>query len=147
MTDLHVAAHQDGRVERILLVADEEPLVELVSLSLADLGYRVTGFTDPEEALAEFRSRSRDFDAVVSDLAMPRMSGLELARSLLEVRPGLPIVLTSGYVRSVDEAAAKEMGILGFAFKGSSTLEIAQTLDRILRREGGPEALFYAEPT
>ena len=92
--------------ERILLVDDEEPLVELVSLSLVDLGDCVTGLTDPEEALAEFCSRPRD------------------------------------EVRSVDEAAAKEVGILGFAFKGSSPLEIAQSRDRIFRREGGPEALF-----
>jgi len=142
-----MARRPGGEVERLLLVDDEEALVELVSLSLADLGYRVTCFTDPEKALAAFRSRPGDFDAVVSDLAMPQMSGLELARSLLEIRPDLPIVLASGYVRSVDEAAAKEMGILGFAFKGSSTPEIARTLDRILRLEGGPEALLYAEPT
>ena len=136
-----------GPRRSVLLVDDEDALVELLVANLEVLGHRVTGFTDAEKALSEFCSRPQDFDAVVSDLSMPRMSGLELARRVLEIRPGAPIILMSGYVRTVDEAAAKAMGIRGFAFKGTSTEKIAQALDRILRGEEGPEASLYAEPT
>ena len=120
-----------GPVETILFVDDDVDLVELLTLGLGELGYRVTGFTDSEKAIAGFRSTPGAFDAVVSDLSMPRISGLELARQVLEVRPGTPIVLMSGYVREEDEAAAKELGILGFAAKGY--------LDRGDRPRAGPD--------
>jgi CheY-like chemotaxis protein len=125
-----------ARIETILFVDDDVDLVELLTLGLGELGYRVSAFSDPARAIAEFRSTPGSFDAVVSDLAMPRISGLQLARQVLEIRPGTPVVLMSGYVREEDEAAAKEIGILGFAAKGYSTVEIARELDRILR--GGP---------
>ena len=131
----------------MLFVDDEEALVELLSLSLEALGYRVTGFTDPEAALTEFRAQPLEFDAVVSDLSMPRMSGLALARKLREIRPDVPVVLMSGYLRSADEAAAKEIGVLGFAFKGSAVDEIAKSLDDILRGRRGPGGANFDEPT
>lgn len=126
-------------IETVLFVDDEDALVELLTGSLGDLGYRVTGFANGELALEAFRSAPKDFDAVVSDLSMPGMSGLDLARSVLAIRPGTPIVLTSGYVQAEDEAAAKELGILGIAEKGYSIEEIACSLDRILRGEAAGE--------
>lgn len=121
--------------------------MELLSRSLGELGYRVTAFESAEAALAEYLAHPGDFDAVVSDLSLPRMSGLDLARRVLSVRPDLPVVLTSGYVRSEDEATARELGVLGFTLKGSFVDEIASTLDRILRREEGSPAVLYADPT
>jgi DNA-binding NtrC family response regulator len=129
-----------GPVETILFVDDDVDLVELLTLGLAELGYRVTAFAEPASALAEFRSTPDAFDAVVSDLSMPRISGLDLAKQVLEIRPGTPVVLMSGYVREEDEAAAKEIGILGFAVKGISTVEIARDLDRILRGVSSADA-------
>lgn len=136
-----------GPVETILFVDDDVDLVELLTLGLGDLGYRVTGFTDPARALAGFRSAPGAFDAVVSDLSMPRTSGLDLARQVLEIRPGTPVVLMSGYVREEDETAAKEIGILGFAVKGYSTEEIARELDRLLQGRPSPETSFDDGPT
>ncbi len=136
-----------GPVETILFVDDDEDLVELLTLGLGDLGYRVTAFSDPSKAIAAFRSTPGAFDAVVSDLSMPRTSGLDLARQVLEVRPGTPIVLMSGYVREEDESAAKEIGILGFAAKGISTVEIARELDRLLQGRPSPEASSDDGPT
>lgn len=130
---------QDPPIERILFVDDEDALVELLTGSLAQLGYRVAGFASGELALEAFRSAPHDFDAVISDLSMPGMSGLDLARCILGIRPGTPIVLTSGCVQAEDEAAAKELGILGFAEKGYSIEEIARSLDRTLRGEAAQE--------
>jgi CheY-like chemotaxis protein len=128
-----------GPVGTLLFVDDDVDLVELLTVGLETLGYRVTAFAEPERALAEFRSTPGVFDAVVSDLSMPRISGLSLARQVLEVRPGIPVVLMSGYVREEDEATAREIGILGFAAKGISTVEIARELDRILQGRPSPE--------
>ena len=127
-----------GPIETILFVDDDVDLVELLSVGLGDLGYRVTAFADPVEAIAAFRSAPGAFDAVVSDLSMPRISGLQLASQVVQIRPATPVVLMSGYVREEDETAGKEIGILGFAAKGISTVKIARELDRILR--GQPSA-------
>jgi PAS domain S-box-containing protein len=78
------------RHEHILYVDDEEGLVLLGARLLERLGYKVTGHIDTLDALADFRSRPADFAAVVTDLSMPRMSGFDLARQLLQVRPDLP---------------------------------------------------------
>lgn len=76
---------------------------------LGGLGYRVTSFTDPVEALEAFRAQPESFDVVLSDFTMPGLDGLELARQLTSVRP-VPIVLTSGLL--VDRAPA-ELAALG----------------------------------
>src|SRR2546428_3540604 len=72
-----------GQGQRVLYVDDEEPLVFLMTPMLEQLGYKVTGCTDPEKALEMFGSGPQDFDVVVSDLSMPGMSGVDLARELL----------------------------------------------------------------
>lgn len=124
-------------VGRLLLVDDEEPLVELLTLALDDLGYRVSGFVDSEAALAAFVGAPDEYDALVSDLSMPRLSGLDLAARVVKERPGLPVVLTSGWVRPEDEAAGAALGIRGLVAKGSSVDEIVRGIDRALR-EGAP---------
>ena len=84
--------------ERVLFVDDEESMVFLMERWLERLGYKVKGCTVPQKALEMFRSRPHDFDIVMSDLSMPEMSGVELAREILQIRPGMPILITSGYV-------------------------------------------------
>jgi CheY-like chemotaxis protein len=88
-----------GQGEHILYVDDEDTIVDTTSHLLERLGYRVTGFTDARQALEAFRSRAADFDAVVTDLAMPGLPGPDLARELRRLRPDVPLLFTSGYVR------------------------------------------------
>ncbi len=97
--------------QRVLFIDDEDAVVRLGTLNLTRLGYRVTGCTDPATALKEFLRDPEGIDAVVTDLSMPGMSGFDCAREMLAIRPDLPIVLTSGYVRPEDEALAREIGI------------------------------------
>lgn len=147
MTDRPGFARRGAPIERILLVDDEEPLVELLTISLGERGYRVTGFTDARAALAAFLGAPEDFDALISDLAMPYLPGLELAGRFLRARPGMPVVLTSGWVREEDEAAGRSLGILGFAAKGSSVEEIVHAIDRLLRGDASPGDASGAGPT
>jgi CheY-like chemotaxis protein len=81
---------------RILLLDDEASLVRIGKVLLERLGYKVAGFVEPEAALAAFRSAPGEFDIIVTDQNMPRISGLEVARAMRKLRPELPIVLVSG---------------------------------------------------
>ncbi len=118
--------------ENILFIDDEEALVTLGTLFLERLGYHVTGHVDAVAALAEFRANPNRFAAVVTDLSMPRLSGFEVARQLLSIRPDIPIVLASGYVRPEDEQQAASIGIRRVLLKPSTIDVLAQTLDEIL---------------
>ncbi|HEU0013036.1 MAG TPA: ATP-binding protein, partial [Longimicrobium sp.] len=91
------AAGLRGAGQHVMYVDDEEPLCHVMTRNLVRLGYRCTGFTNPGVALQEFRTAPHDFDAVITDLQMPAMSGLDVARAIRAVRPDTPIAVASGY--------------------------------------------------
>ena len=122
-----VAAPERGS-ERILLVDDEEVQVESVRKMLERLGYTVTAAASGEEALASFLRDPASFDLVITDQTMPHMTGLELAKRILRVRPGLPVVLCTGFSEIVDANAAQAAGIRGFQMKPFSLREMAGTV-------------------
>ncbi len=86
-----------GRSERILLVDDEEGVLNFSRTALMRLGYQVSGFTDPAEALEEFRRMPTHYDLVLTDLTMPHLTGSELAAEIRRCAPGTPVILASGY--------------------------------------------------
>jgi PAS domain S-box-containing protein len=114
--------------ERVLYVDDEEALVFLATRVLKRLGYRVTGYASAAQALDDFRQRPGHFDVVVSDIAMPGMSGMELARELLSARRELPVVLTSGYVQAEDVAQARSLGVRALVAKPNTVDEFGRLL-------------------
>ena len=122
-----------GQGEHVLCVDDEEAIVYVATLILSRLGYRVTGSIDAVEALQDFRARPDQFAAVVTDLAMPGLSGLDLAREVRELRPELPIVLITGYVRAEDAHAVQRLG-LDVILKPNIVADLGPTLHRLLSR-------------
>jgi PAS domain S-box-containing protein len=124
-----------GDGEHVLYVDDEEAIVSVATLVLHGLGYRVTGSTDAGQALEDFRSRPYEFAAVVADLSMPGLSGAELARQVREIRPGIPVVLTSGYVRPEDAEAVQPLGLGAVLPKPSLVADLGPTLHRLLTRQ------------
>jgi PAS domain S-box-containing protein len=120
-----------GHGERVLYVDDEEPLVFLMTRMLTQLGYKVTGCTEPEKALEMFRSTPQDFDVVVSDLSMPLMSGVDLARKVLQIRPGIPILMSSGYIRPEDNEEVRSLGLPDLLLKPDTIEELSQNLHDI----------------
>ena len=114
--------------EHILYVDDEEGLVALGTILLQRLGYQVTGYIDACAALDDFRARPDFFAAVVTDLSMPRISGFDLARQFLAIRPDLPILMTSGFVRPEDQKAAEDLGIRRIILKPSTLDQLAEAL-------------------
>jgi CheY-like chemotaxis protein len=125
-------APSNGEGQRILYVDDEEALVFLTTRVLERLGYVVTGRIDPRQALEEFRANPKQFDAVVSDLSMPGMTGPELARAMLAIRPDIPIVLISGYLRDEDMRLVRDLGIRNLVLKPNTVEDLGATLHRVL---------------
>lgn len=82
--------------ESILVVDDEEPLARMIGKTLQRLGYRVTVVTDSQKALELFAGAPQQFDLVVSDQTMPRLTGCELADSLVKIRGDIPVIVCSG---------------------------------------------------
>jgi PAS domain S-box-containing protein len=128
-----------GGGQRVLFIDDEDAVVRLGTLNLTRLGYRVTGCTDPATALKEFLRDPDGIDVVVTDLSMPGMSGFDCAREMLAIRPDLPIVLTSGYVRPEDEAQARKIGIRAVCSKPAALNELGETLAEVLAATASAE--------
>ncbi len=83
--------------ERLLLVDDEDAIIRLGLLHLGRLGYAVEGFTDPRAAWEAFEANPHGFDAMITDHAMPHLSGTQLARQVRQLRPDFPIILCTGF--------------------------------------------------
>jgi PAS domain S-box-containing protein len=118
--------------ERVLFVDDEEALVEMGEDILAELGYDVTSRMNGREALVLLKSDPSRFDLVITDQTMPEMTGVELAKEVLALRPGMPIIMCTGFSHVVNEDKAKEAGIKAFAMKPLTKREIATTIRKVL---------------
>lgn len=124
----------------ILYVDDEEALVFLMTRTLERMGHQVTPCISPDEAWAQVMSRGEVFDVVVSDMAMPGMSGIELAERVLAARPQLPFIITSGYIDAADIARAQAIGVRRMIMKPNTVEELSAALlaivpDRQVRSE------------
>ncbi len=117
----------------ILLVDDEEKIIEVMVQMLEYLGYSVSAFTDSPEALDSFRKNPDFYDIVITDMTMPDMTGDVLARHVHAMRPGLPILLCTGYSRSVSRDQARALGIQEFLMKPPTIGELARTVQRALK--------------
>ena len=119
--------------EHVLVVDDEVAIVTMLRRMLEANGYRVTGFTSGEEAVAAFERAPDSFDVVITDQTMPRMTGVELARALRARRPELPVILTTGYVDRVDTG---DIGrdVMGVTTKPFDLATLLRTLRGALER-------------
>jgi signal transduction histidine kinase/CheY-like chemotaxis protein len=124
-----------GHGERILYVDDEALLARMGRQILQRLGYVAETYEDPMQALAAFRSRPAEFKALVTDLTMPGMTGLELARQVQRIRSDLPIILMSGYTATLTPEKFREMGIREFLMKPHSVDSLGTAIHRVLTDE------------
>jgi signal transduction histidine kinase len=118
-------AARSGGSERILLVDDEPQIVDMEKKLLEKLGYRVIGCTSSAEALETFARQPDQFDLVITDMTMPQMTGDRLARQILDIRPGIPVILCTGYNEMISEDKAAAMGIRKFILKPVDKEELA----------------------
>jgi len=120
---------------RILLVEDEEAQRASLAKSLRRLGYRVTARAEGRYALRVFRKNPDDFDIVITDQTMPRMSGLELAGALTRVRPELPVILCTGFSEKVNGGIAGHEEVRAFIMKPFTLDEISRLIAKALKNE------------
>ncbi len=118
--------------ERILFIDDEEILAEMGKVMLERLGYRVTVRRNSLEALNTFQNHPEQFDLIITDQTMPGMTGSDLSRRILQIRPGMPIILCTGYSSLITEDKAKSLGIKGFAMKPLAKKDIAAIIKKVL---------------
>jgi CheY-like chemotaxis protein len=118
--------------ERILLVDDEEPIVRMETQILERLGYRVTPRTSSVEALAAFQANPAGFDLVITDMAMPNMTGAQMARKLVAIRADIPVILCTGFSEQMAIANAGPAVIKGVLMKPLVRSDLAAEIRRVL---------------
>lgn len=123
-----------GHGERVLFVDDELTLAKLGAAILDQLGYTTRFTTDSMEALEYIKADPTQFDLVVTDMAMPHLTGMDLARSIHEIRPDLPIILTSGYIDPTSSQQFESAGISDVIPKPPSIQTIARITHRVLQQ-------------
>lgn len=123
----------------ILFVDDEVMLGDTVRRNLARFGFNVTTFSDSIEALKRFRTNPDKFDLVIADMKMPGMTGVELAKKLLDIRPGIPIILSSGAGEIIREEKIRAMGIREYVRKPVEPRDLAKIILRTLKQENTEE--------
>jgi PAS domain S-box-containing protein len=121
--------------ERILFVDDEPSIVAMGKRMLEMLGYSVMSTTSSVEALNLFRDSSREFDLVITDLTMPKMTGEQLAAELTRIRQDIPVIICTGYSSSLTEGRERKEGIRAVVTKPLITHEIARAIRDVL--DGG----------
>jgi PAS domain S-box-containing protein len=118
--------------ERILMVDDEAALAHMGQELLEHLGYQVVVHTQSQEALEAFRRAPRQFDVVITDQAMPHMTGEALAVELRRIRPEIPIILCTGFSHSITAERAHALGIAALLRKPLVMRDLALTIRDVL---------------
>jgi PAS domain S-box-containing protein len=121
--------------ERILVVDDEVIIGAMLQDALTFSGYEVEIAEFPLLALELLRKEPERFDLVITDLMMPELTGVDLARKIWELQPGLPIILMTGYTEDLEEDSAKEMGFEILLRKPVSLSVIGQSVRAVLDRK------------
>ena len=124
----------------MLVVDDEHYLVELVVQILRDLGYEPVGVDTPAEALARLSAEPAGFWAVLTDLTMPHMTGLVLARYVREMAPNVPVVLATGNLGGLAPEELADTRIVTILRKPYTVADVQQALDAVRehKKHGSP---------
>jgi CheY-like chemotaxis protein len=107
-------------------------LVEMGREMLGRMGYSVTAVDSSLEALEIFRRAPENFDLVISDQTMPGMTGEDLARQILRIRPDMPIIVCTGYSSILSEDRARAIGIRELLLKPILKQDISLVVRRVL---------------
>ncbi len=118
--------------ESVLYVDDEKMIVDIGQSMLERLGYHVVTRTAAMDALALILKKPDEFDLVISDLTMPKMTGLDLAQKIFEIRPGMPIIICTGFSEEITQDTAANLGISDFIYKPILMRDLAEKVRNVL---------------
>jgi CheY-like chemotaxis protein len=125
--------------ERVLLVDDDPVQLKSLARMLERLGYKITARSSGRTAVTAFKKDPDAFDLVVTDQTMPRMSGIDLAKSLVQVRPDIPIILNTGFSEKVNGETVGHDGIRAFIMKPFTARELSGLIRRVLKDKKGED--------
>ena len=133
-----------GGGQRVLVVDDQAPLLELTTDTLRELGYQPVGFVSAIDALRAFQADPGTFDVVVTDHRMSGMSGDKFICEIRRIRPALPIILVSGYVDDGVASRSATRWADDVLAKPLRAKALAASLARLLAGEQGDRTLGSA---
>ncbi len=116
----------------ILYLDDDDTLVFLVRRLLERRGYKVTAFCDQQEAIDAVRAAPQSFHLLMTDYNMPGMSGIDVAREVLAINPGLPVAVASGYISDELQAEAAAVGVAEVVFKTDAVEAFCEVVARLV---------------
>lgn len=100
-----------GQGQRILIVDDEPALVGLLDEILQVYGYQPSAFTSSKKALEAFKQNPDKFDLIITDQTMPEITGIDLVKSIREIRPDIPVILNTGFSDNINKETANNLNI------------------------------------
>ena len=121
-----------GGAEGILFVDDEESIANLNRQRLERLGYQVKSTTKPLEALEWFKADPDQFDVIITDMTMPRMTGDRLAAEVLKIRPHMPVIIFTGYSERMSAKKAEALGVRKYIEKPIDLRNLASSIREVL---------------
>jgi PAS domain S-box-containing protein len=120
---------------RILLVDDEAMLTRVAESMLTRLGYEVESVLSPSEAIIAFQAEPDRFDLIITDQTMPKMTGVQLAAALRQLRPDIPVILCTGFSETMDAEQAYALGINAFLMKPLELRELGSVTHDVLAQQ------------
>ncbi len=132
--DMKQESSLPGGSERILLLDDELSIIDLLQITLKNLGYAISAFTDSVSAFAAFQKNPEGFDLVITDFTMPHMTGIDIAARIREISD-VPIILCSGYLHKEIEQKAIKAGIGEVLSKPIRSEVLAKAIRKVLNKK------------
>ncbi|MBD3239127.1 MAG: response regulator [Chitinivibrionales bacterium] len=127
-----VRGESRGNQESVLFIDDEEMITKLFETALNDLGFSVVAETDSRQALEAFRAAPERFDVVITDQTMPGLTGADIVREILAIRPDMPIVLCTGYSETFSREDALAIGVREYVTKPLDCRALAGIIRRAI---------------
>jgi PAS domain S-box-containing protein len=124
---------KDKDKKQVLLVDDESIVLSSVQRALERLGFLVVSVGDGKAALDVFSKSPREFDLIITDQTMPRLTGAQLSEEALRIRPDIPVILCTGFSEVITEQEAKDMGIRELLMKPATTRDLGEAVNRALK--------------
>ena len=121
-----------GGSERILIVDDDKSIVKMEKRMLERLGYHVSDQTSSIDALKAFEAQPGFYDLVITDMTMPNMTGEQLAKKLIVIKPEIPIIMCTGFSETINKEKSEFLGIKGFLMKPMVKSEMGHAVRKVL---------------
>lgn len=118
---------------KVLIADDETTWLDILKQGLSRMGITVTACYNGQEALETYKQSPTDFDLILTDHAMPFMTGLDLAKEIKKMKTGIPIILYSGHINIVSPNEAAKLGITSYIIKPIEISNLAKIITEIIQ--------------